>query len=144
MKESRPRTRLSESIQTIDKATIFSIDYLLNGKLTDEDVSTLLKRSNFTKSIIVGMYRFEKLDVPASSIIKDISTSNSWVHSYRWTRSERSRFEKKLARIYKNVYSYGDQTAKSKAEWFTTIYGFDLKEAEKPKKYWNRNRNKTK
>lgn len=129
------KNNLSDDIQVIGKNTIFSIDYLRNAELTDNDINTILKFGNLTKSLIVGMYRHESIEDSIEDILVEICKDTQWLHNHKWTITRRKAFEKIVSDIYKNIYSYRDNTAKSKAEWFTSIYGFDIKYCQYKKRY---------
>lgn len=108
------------------KTKIYSIDYLMNEELTDEDLNALCNSNSLIISLIIAMYRFMGSKKPDNDIKEQIKKDTNWLTEHKWTEHKRYQFEKKVAKVYKNIYSYGDTIALQKAQWFTSIYGFNL------------------
>ena len=104
---------------------IYSIDYLSNEILTDEDLDYLLSNKYLTYSFIIGMFRYIGDNRPVESLIYLITHDNKWMYNNVWTKRQRNGYEKKLIKCFINIYSYSYIEAKQKAQWWITIYGFN-------------------
>ena len=116
-----------EKIQKVNGITIYSLDYLINEELTDEDISNLLDRKSLTYSIIINMFRYIGLKKSNKDIIKLITTKDRWMDDYVWSKEEFNSFENLLIQALKNIYSYSDIIAKVKAQWYRILYAFRQK-----------------
>ena len=110
------------------KYKIYSVDYLANNDLTEEDLHYIFDTSSFKYSLVVNMFRHagEKNKTDAD-IINICKTDENWVYKNYWTKKERASFLKKIIQVFKNVYQYSLETAKGKAEWFLFRYGLSIK-----------------
>ena len=113
--------------QTVQGVKIYPLDYLMNEELTESDLNCLFDTNSFIYSIIIGMYKFIKSKRQPIDIIKNIKKDNVWLSKNRWTIEERNKFELKLTKALQNIYSYSENIALQKAQWYMNIYGFDLK-----------------
>lgn len=110
------------------KYKIYSIDYLANTDLTEEDLFYLFDTPSFTYSLIINMFRHagEKNKTDAD-IINICKTDEKWVYKNFWTKKERASFLNKIIPVFKNVYQYSDEISKNKAEWFLFQFGLSIK-----------------
>lgn len=108
------------------RTKVYPIDYLMSEELTDEDLNALCNGNSLLISFIIAMYRFMGSKKEDNDIKEQIKKDASWLSEYKWTESKRSQFEKKIAKAYKNIYRYNDTVCLQKAQWFTSIYGFNL------------------
>ena len=119
----------NENFQTVHGVKIYSIDYLANEELTDSDINNLLNKNSKSMlySFIIGMFKHIGIQKKNHQIIKLICNDNNWTNNFNWNKHQRKVYEDKLTKAYKNIYQYGDNTSRSYAEWFSTIYGFSVK-----------------
>ena len=111
----------------VDGIKIYSINYLINEELTENDLVNLFDNNSLIYSIIIGMYEHIHSKKHIKDIIKNIRKDSKWLSKNQWTINERESYENKLTKVFKNIYSYNDYIAKIKAEWYMTLYGFNLK-----------------
>ena len=115
--------------QTVYGVKIYPIDYLANEELTDTDLNNLLNKNSKSMlySFIIGMFKHMGIQKKNHQIIKTICNEDNWMNSFKWNNKQRKEYEDKIVNAYKNVYQYGNDLERSYAEWFSIIYGFQLK-----------------
>lgn len=111
----------------MEEIKIYSLDYLSTANLTDEDLSNLFDNKSLVYSIIIGMFRHIKLKKPNKEIIKMITTQKKWMNNYIWNNEELTLFENILTKVLQNIYSYSEEIARQKAQWYVILYGFQIK-----------------
>lgn len=112
---------------TVSGIKIYSLKYLINNDLTESDLNNLFETDSLIYSIIVNMYMFINSKKSYVNIVKDIRKNNDWISRNKWSNKERNLYEHKLKDAFKNIYSLSDEIALQKAQWYMTIYGFDIK-----------------
>ena len=114
------------------KYKLFSLEYLINEELTEDDLFLLFETSSLNYSLIVAMHRLCDMYTSETKIIKDIKKDNSWVEMHHFKSiKERKCFVDNIAKVAKNVYSYSDYIAKRWAEDWMLYYGFSIKQKKK-------------
>ncbi len=103
---------------------IFSIYYLCNQELTEDDIHRLFDTNSLIYSLIIGMFRYKKSKLSDNQIIKMIKTDKKWVDNIYWKRKQYNEYTELVAKAYKNIYQYSYTTALSKAQFFLAKYGF--------------------
>lgn len=107
---------------------IFTLDYLANNELTDNDLSNLLDNNkSLVYSIIIGMFNHINIHKSNNEIIKLITTQKRWMYKFFWSKEELMSFEDLLTKVLKNIYYTSEYIARQKAQWYITIYGFNRK-----------------
>ena len=106
---------------------IYTLEYLMNTELTEEDLYYIFDTASFTYSIIIGMFKYAGYNINDYDIIELCKTNERWVYEYYWTKKQHNDFINILTKIYKNVYQYKPMTAKNAAQWFVFQYGFTVK-----------------
>ena len=110
---------------TNNKIKIYSIDYLKNEELTEDDIYYVFDTSSLIYSIIVGMFRYAGInDKSNSDIINMVTKDSSWCDKFYWTKKKHDSFTKLISEIFKNVYQIKDSLSLSKAQMFVLKYGF--------------------
>ena len=114
--------------QTVCGVKIYPIDYLCNNELTESDLNNLLddNKKGLIYSLIIGMFRYVKNVKRNFQIVKIIKADNNWPYKYQWTKTQRDEYENLVIKIIKNIYQYKDSQAISMAQWFMTLYGFNV------------------
>lgn len=118
----------SKNFSTLRDIKIYSINYLMNNELTDNDLSNLLDNNKISLkySLIIGMFRLIKSKKRNYEIDKIIKTDN-WNDNIWWTKDQLEKYERMISKVYMNVYQYSEMKSLSLAQWFISIYGFRVK-----------------
>ena len=116
-----------QNFQVIQGKKIYSIDYLMKEELFDFDLNNLIDDNNLLYSIIIGMYKHIHSKRNLTDIIKNVQINNEWLSKNKWTEKERNDYENKLIKVLKNIYCMSDNIATQRAQWYMTIYGFEIK-----------------
>lgn len=111
----------------MDKIKIYTIDYLMTEELSDEDLDNLFSNKCLTYSLIVAMFKHINDKRSTSDIIHLITSDSKWMYKNTWTKRQRNIFEKQVTKCFENIYSYSNFEAKQRAQWWITIYGFNMK-----------------
>lgn len=106
---------------------IYPMDYLIESELSDEDLMYLLDKKNLTYSLIVGMFKFAKINKQDSEIINLIQNDSKWMYKYHWSKKELNEFENKITKVLKKIYYYSDLTSRKMAQWYIIVYGLSVK-----------------
>jgi hypothetical protein len=110
------------------KYKIYTIEYLSNEELTEEDLFFIFDTPSLAYSLVVNMFRHagetKKSDADIINICK---TDEKWVYKNFWTKKERTSYLNKIIPVFQNVYQYSVKTARQKAEWFLFQYGLSIK-----------------
>ena len=110
------------------KYKIYSLDYLSNEELTEEDLYYLFDTPSLTYSLIVNMFRHAGEDKKTDAdIINLCKNDDKWVYKYFWTKKQRTSYLQLIIPIFKNVYQYNNILAASSAEWFLFQFGLSIK-----------------
>ena len=115
----------------VNGITIYSLDYLANEELSDNDLSNLFDNGNkgLLYSIILNMFKFVGIKKSNKDIIKIITTKKKWMNDYIWNTNELKKFEELLTKVLKNIYYWDDNISKQNAQWYIIIYGFRIKDS---------------
>ena len=118
-----------KEIQEVNGIKIYSLDYLVNTELSDNDLSNLFDNNNkgLTYSIIINMFSHVGVKKSIKDIIKIITTKDKWMNDYFWNKEELNSFEGKLTKALKNIYYLDDKQALEKAQWYIILYGLKMK-----------------
>ena len=116
-----------QNFQVIQGKKIYSIDYLMKEELSEFDLNNLIDDNNLLYSIIIGMYKHIHSKRNLIDIIKNVQINNEWLSKNKWTEKERNDYENKLIKVLKNIYCMSDNIATQRAQWYMTIYGFEIK-----------------
>lgn len=106
---------------------VYDIDYLVSSELTDDDLYNLLDCGSLIYSLIIGMYRFASIDKSDSDIIAEVGIDNSWIEKNSWTKKQLLSYEKKLIKVYQNLYQYSYEKSSTLAQWWIIQYGLSVR-----------------
>ena len=118
---------MKTTIKEINGVKIYSLDYLANEVLTDEDVNALVDTNSLKYSVIIEMFKLCKIKKSINDIIDLITTNLNWFDDHKIDKKNFDYLENTLTKIYKNIFSYNENTAKQYAQWFMSIYSFRCK-----------------
>lgn len=103
---------------------IYSIDYLVNNELTDEDLRNLLDKSSLILSLILHQFRIIGDTREDWVILKEVKTKEDWMENYFFSKKQRNNFIDDVSKVYKNIYRCNHTTCKRSAENFVLAFGF--------------------
>lgn len=107
---------------------IYTLDYLINNELTDEDLHYLFDCKSLKYSLIISMIRFAGYtNFSDNDIIEMITKDNKWIYNLKWTRKQFKIFENKLILAFKNIFIYNNDDAKVYAENWMIQYALSIK-----------------
>ena len=106
---------------------LYTLEYLLNEELTDEDLVNILYKKSFNYSIIYNMFKFIDKEEDESILYNKIIKDNTWLNTYHFTKRQYNKYKDILAQIYKNIYQVGIKTAYINADNWLMFYGFKIK-----------------
>ena len=111
---------------------IYSIEDLINDDFDDEEIDIVSK--SLIYSLVIGIFRYIKIDISDKEIIKLCKTDN-WFEKYQWTHRQRNEFKKKLDKIFYNLYRFGPIKCSNSSNEFLMKYGLDIKPTQYKKSY---------
>ena len=118
------------------KHKLFSLEYLSNEELTEDDLFLLFETNSLNYSLIVAMYRYCGIYTHENKIISDIKKDNSWINFHHFKNDkDRSSFTNIVKNVVKNVYTYSDYVAQRWADDWMLHYGFSIYHCHKKYKY---------
>lgn len=120
------------------KQHVYSIDFLMNGEYSEEDLHLLIDDGWFTKSLIIQMFKEARYNMPDTDILRGCHDDSHWMYKYFWTDAQRRSFRDKLIRAFHNLYQYNGAELTSIADWWLIEYGLTnkkLKNNKNLKKY---------
>ena len=107
---------------------IFTIEYLRNTELTEEDLHYIFDTSSLIYSLIISEIRLAGYNnINDSEIINDIIHSNEWLNKYQWSTSLRNEFTDILTDVFCNIYQVQEALARQRSEMFLISYGLTCK-----------------
>lgn len=107
---------------------IYTIDYLMNKELTEDDLFNIFDKNSLLYSLVIGMFRHIGDNRSNAEIIRMAKTNPEWVYENFWTTEQRDDYKKKLVKVFENVYQYKSHSAEQKASWFSFMYGLTIKD----------------
>ena len=114
---------------TVYGVRLYPLEYLMNEELTESDLNHLFDTKSLIYSLIINMFREVNSPLKNFQIINIIKNDNTWLNMYTWNKKTCTNFEKKIAKIYKNIYTYKtNEIPKSLAQFFIIQYGFNVKQ----------------
>ena len=116
---------------------IYSIEDLMIKDFDDEEIDIVSK--SLIYSLVVGMFRYIKNDMSDKDIIKFIK-SEDWYDKYSWTKHQCNEYEKKLNKVFYNLYRFGPIKCNNSAKEFMMKYGFQIKTISNKKSYNKKNK----
>lgn len=105
---------------------IFTMDYLCNAELTEQDLNLIFENGNFTLSVIVGMHRYIGDKRTARQIIDSCKKNEDWFNDKSWSLESFKNFSTQLSKAYKNVWYYSDIKSNSLADMWLNNFGFRI------------------
>ena len=119
-------TQIKDSKGRICK--IFTIEYLRNTELTEEDLHYIFDTSSLIYSLIISEIRLAGYNnINDSEIINDIIHSNEWLNKYQWSKTLRNEFTDILTDVFCNIYQVQESLARQRSEMFLISYGLTCK-----------------
>ena len=107
---------------------IYTIDELKNTEFSEDDLHNLFDTKSLNLSLILHMFKLINDKRKDWEIVKMVRTESGWPDKYSMSRKLYNNFVKDLKEIFANVYQYRENTAKIKAEYWMTVYGFKYKD----------------
>lgn len=107
---------------------IYTIDELKNAEFSEDDLHNLFDTKSLNLSLILHMFKLINDKRKDWEIVKMVRTEIGWPDKYSMSRKLYNNFVKDLKEIFANVYQYRENTAKIKAEYWMTVYGFKYKD----------------
>ena len=107
---------------------IYTIDELKNAEFSEDDLHNLFDTKSLNLSLILHMFKLINDKRKDWEIVKMVRTESGWPDKYSMSRKLYNNFVKDLKEIFANVYQYRENTAKIKAEYWMTFYGFKYKD----------------
>jgi len=111
---------------------IYSIQDLMTKDFDDEEIDIVSK--SLIYSLVIGIFRYIKIDISDKEIIKLCKTDN-WFEKYQWTHRQRNEFKKKLDKIFYNLYRFGPIKCSNSSNEFLMKYGLEIKSTQYKKSY---------
>lgn len=105
---------------------IYTMKYLKEKELTENDLYYLFDTPSLNYSLIVNMFKFTRKKMTADEILNECKTNERWMYEYYWTREQRNKWIDELTEIYKNIYQTGPEESRNSAEWWTFLYGMTV------------------
>lgn len=106
---------------------IYSLDYLSNEELTEDDLHNLFDKKSLIYSILVGMFNnYTNYNYTNDEIIKIVKSDN-WYKKHYWTKNNKNNFYKKLIKVYKNVFVFSDYMSEIYTQNFLIKYSLNIK-----------------
>lgn len=107
---------------------IFSLDYLANEELTEDDLYYLFDCDSLFYSLIKEMFvcigEFSNIQV----LIDKVINKKNWMNKRHFkSHKQQEDFMNKAQKCIKNIYQYTDEQSKFWVEMFMIKYGFSLK-----------------
>lgn len=100
---------------------IFTLDYLINNELTEEDLYYIFDTKSLYYSLIVELFKLMNINKSSSQIIKSFTTWDKV--KYTWTSKQNRKFNENLIKAYKNIYQIDNNNAMFKSDLWCYIYG---------------------
>lgn len=116
-----------EEIKVKSYYKLYDLDYLCDEEITENDLYWIFDTDSLLYSLIIGMFRYVGYDMSNKDILTLCRDNDRWMYEYFWTQSQRNEFRKKLIKLIKNIYSYKDGSAESKADWWLFEWGLTIK-----------------
>ena len=116
--------------QIVYGVKVFDIDYLLHAEYSENDLDNLLSTNSksLLYSIIIGMFRYIGNNKRNTDIVKFVKNDKDWMSKYSWSRMQCSEYEDIICKVIKRLYCYDDVKSLSIAQWYITLYGFNVKD----------------
>jgi len=119
---------MNKKFQTVSGIKIYPMEYLVNGELTESDLSNIFDTPSLLYSIIIGMFRLAGYNSKRNSqIIKMVKEDKRWMYNNYWTRKQANEFENILTKAFMNIYCETEVRARSKAQWEIIWHGLNIK-----------------
>lgn len=99
----------------------FTLDYLINNELTEEDLYYIFDTKSLYYSLISELFSLMKIDKSDYDIIKNFKSWNDI--KYSWTSKQNKKFNNNLMKAYKNIYQINDNNAMYKSDIWCYLYG---------------------
>lgn len=107
---------------------IYTLDYLINNELTDEDLHYLFDCNSLKYSLVIAMIRFAGYtQLSDNDISEQITKDNKWIYNFKWTKGQFKSFENKLVLAIKNIFIYNNNDAKVYAENWMIQHALSIK-----------------
>lgn len=105
---------------------IYTMKYLKEKELTENDLYYLFDTPSLNYSLVVNMFKFAGKKMKADDVLNICTTNERWMYEYHWTKDQHDKWVNEVAEVYKNVYQDGPEKARNGAEWWTFMYGMSV------------------
>ena len=106
---------------------IYTIDYLKNNDLTEEDLHNIFDTKSLKYSLRTFMVKLVKPDITDNELKRIIGSKKYSTACKFETSKQFNTTIDELTKVYKNIYQYTDEKCKSMAEGYMIFNGLRVK-----------------
>lgn len=103
---------------------VYTLEYLENEELTEEDLYNLFDKSSLILSLILAEFRIIGDTRKDWEIIKETKTVDLWQDNHFFKYKQWEQLTNSITKIYMNIYKYSEEVCRQNAEDFMFKYGF--------------------
>jgi len=129
-------------MMTINNINVYSYDEMNKSELSENELYDLFETPSLQYSLIIEMFKSVNDQRTPEEIIAFCKSDENWVYKSYWKKSDKEKFLEKLIILFKNLYYYSYDKAKSCAQWWLFYYGLSIKDYEKHNKFHKAKRKK--
>lgn len=118
---------MSKHIKTVNNVKVYSIDYLINTELSEDDLYNLFETPSLQYSLYLGMFRFVNDTRTNIDLINMAKTDDKWMDKNFWTKKQYDEYTNLVAKAFKNLYSESDKNSLYNAQQWIFYYGLTIK-----------------
>lgn len=97
---------------------IYSMKYLKEKELTENDLYYLFDTPSLHYSLVVNMFKFVGYKMKNEEILDICKTNERWMYEYTWTKEQKEAWKNEVTAVFKNIYQYGPQESEHSASWW--------------------------
>ena len=132
---------------TINDVNVYTFEEMMKPDLSENELYDLFETPSLHYSITIEMFKMVNNPRTPEEVIEFCKTDPRWMYKTLWEKEDRELFLEKLTKLFMSLYSYGEEKAKSSAEWWIFWYGMsqhyknDEKKQKSNKKEYNKKDN---
>lgn len=91
--------------------------------MTDELLDILYDTPALYLSLVVNMFKFMGYSNDTDEILKICTTNRNYMYEYKWTKEQRSEYEKQVEKILRHCFNMDDEQVEREIDVFNAFGG---------------------
>lgn len=122
---------MSKKIKKVQGVNFYSVDYLINHELNENELYDLFETPSLHYSLFLGMFAFIGDKRTPDELITMGKKDSDWMYKNFWSEQQKQQYIELVTKILMNIYQFGKETSRHNAEHWVCFNGLSLENLRK-------------